>query len=62
MSRRESMRQLRSQRSMNILDARICLPQQLLEAELGVSNAQYQSFGAGDLARLPEVRHYNRRL
>jgi hypothetical protein len=33
MSRRGSMWQLRNQRSMSILDARICLPQELLEAE-----------------------------
>src|SRR4051794_36449982 len=34
MSRRGSMWQLRSQRSVSILDARICLPQQLLGAEM----------------------------
>jgi len=34
MSRRGSMWQLRSQRSASILDARICLPQQVLGAEV----------------------------
>src|SRR5260370_28815539 len=33
MSRRGSMGQLRSQRSISILDARICLPQQVLGVE-----------------------------
>ena len=34
MSRRGSMWQLKNQRSMSILDARICLPQQLLGSEV----------------------------
>ena len=34
MSRRGSMWQLRSQRSASVLDARICLPQQVLGAEV----------------------------
>jgi hypothetical protein len=42
---------------MRILDARICLPQQLLVAEVCALNRQSPGPEAGDLARLPEARH-----
>ena len=60
--RRGSMWQLRNQRSMRILDTHICLSHQLLVAEGLALNAQSPDPEARDLARLPEDRHYSRRL
>ena len=50
MSRRGSMRQLRNQRSMSILDARICLPQQLSGVEVCGTECAKGDPEAGDLA------------